>query len=120
MSKSIRMNISSMGLKQVRRAVVFVVGMTVLLLGVALIVLPGPAIVVIPMGLAILGLEFRWARRWMRRAREMVKSGQDYMLRNKRNAPPPNAANPGRHQNPSGHEEKLSDCGMIEKEAVKD
>lgn len=56
--------------------VIFVVGMTVLLLGVALIVLPGPAIVVIPAGLAILGLEFRWARRWMRHARAVIRSGE--------------------------------------------
>jgi tellurite resistance protein TerC len=56
--------------------VVFVVGMTVLLFGVALIVLPGPAIVVIPAGLAILSLEFTWARRWMKRARAVIKSGE--------------------------------------------
>jgi tellurite resistance protein TerC len=38
--------------------------------GVALLVLPGPAFVVIPMGLAILGLEFAWARRWLVEVRE--------------------------------------------------
>lgn len=38
--------------------------------GVALIVLPGPALVVIPVGLAILGLEFAWARSWLRRVKE--------------------------------------------------
>jgi len=47
-----------------------VVGGTVLLVGVALIVLPGPAFVVIPVGLAILGLEFAWARRWLRKVKE--------------------------------------------------
>ncbi len=40
-----------------------------LLLGFAMIVLPGPAIVVIPAGLAILGLEFAWARNWLKRVR---------------------------------------------------
>jgi tellurite resistance protein TerC len=53
-----------------RRIAVGVVGGTVLAIGVALIVLPGPAMVVIPVGLAILGLEFAWARRWLRRIRE--------------------------------------------------
>ena len=53
-----------------RRIAVAVVGGTVLLVGVALIVLPGPAFVVIPVGLAILGLEFAWARRWLRKVRE--------------------------------------------------
>jgi uncharacterized protein (TIGR02611 family) len=80
---------SSLGLKQIRRVVVFVVGMTVLLLGVALIVLPGPAILVIPAGLAILGLEFRWARRWMLKARSMIRSVQAQRFRRK--APLPGA-----------------------------
>lgn len=53
-----------------RRIVVGLVGGTVLALGVALIVLPGPAMVVIPVGLAILGIEFAWARRWLRKIKE--------------------------------------------------
>lgn len=53
-----------------RRIAVGLVGGTVLALGVAMIVLPGPAIVVIPAGLAILGIEFAWARRWLRKVRE--------------------------------------------------
>lgn len=53
-----------------RRIAVAVVGGTVLLVGLALIVLPGPAFVVIPLGLAILGLEFAWARRWLRKVKE--------------------------------------------------
>lgn len=50
-----------------RRIVVGVIGGSILLLGVAMIVLPGPAIIVIPIGLGILGLEFAWARFWLRR-----------------------------------------------------
>jgi tellurite resistance protein TerC len=50
-----------------RRIVVAVIGGSTLLLGIAMIVLPGPAIVVIPIGLGILGLEFAWARFWLRR-----------------------------------------------------
>lgn len=53
-----------------RRVVVAVVGTTVLLLGVALLVLPGPAMIVIPIGLAILGAEFAWARHWLHRLRD--------------------------------------------------
>jgi uncharacterized protein (TIGR02611 family) len=58
-------------MKHVRRIVVTVVGGSVLALGIALIVLPGPAFVVIPLGLAILAIEFAWARRWLRSARAM-------------------------------------------------
>jgi uncharacterized protein (TIGR02611 family) len=58
-------------LKRVKRAIVFVVGGTVLALGVALIVLPGPAFIVIPAGLAILAVEFEWARRWMTSVKQL-------------------------------------------------
>jgi len=57
-----------------RRIAVGLVGGTVLLIGIALIVLPGPAFVVIPVGLAILGLEFAWARLWLRKVRR--RSGE--------------------------------------------
>lgn len=59
-------------LKWPRRIVVGVVGGTVLLIGIALLFLPGPAFVVIPVGLGILGLEFMWARRWMRKLGDKV------------------------------------------------
>lgn len=58
-----------------RRVVVAVVGSTVLLVGLVLLVTPGPAFIVIPAGLAILAIEFEWARRWLHRAREMAKNG---------------------------------------------
>jgi hypothetical protein len=56
-----------------RRVVVGVVGGTVLLIGLALVFLPGPAFIVIPLGLAILASEFAWARRWLNKARGLVK-----------------------------------------------
>jgi uncharacterized protein (TIGR02611 family) len=37
-------------------------GFVVLLTGIAMLVLPGPAVLVIPLGLGILSLEFAWAR----------------------------------------------------------
>ncbi len=57
----------------VRKVVIAVIGTTVLLLGLALIILPGPAFVVIPVGLAILASEFAWARRVIRRGRIFVE-----------------------------------------------
>jgi tellurite resistance protein TerC len=53
-----------------RRIAVTLVGGTVLAIGVALLVLPGPAFVVIPVGLAILGVEFAWARHWLRKVKQ--------------------------------------------------
>jgi uncharacterized protein (TIGR02611 family) len=49
-------------LRQAKRLIVTIVGVTVLGIGIAMIVLPGPAIIVIPIGLAILATEFVWAR----------------------------------------------------------
>ena len=60
--------------KAARRIVVGVVGATVLVLGIVMIVTPGPALVVIPVGLAILSLEFAWARLWLRRLRESISN----------------------------------------------
>jgi hypothetical protein len=55
-----------------RKLIIALIGGTVLLIGVALIVLPGPAFIVIPIGLAILATEFAWAQRAVARARSMV------------------------------------------------
>jgi uncharacterized protein (TIGR02611 family) len=43
-------------------------GIVILGAGVALLALPGPAFVVIPIGLAILSLEFTWAERLLEKA----------------------------------------------------
>jgi uncharacterized protein (TIGR02611 family) len=53
-------------LKQAKRVIVIVIGFTILLAGIAMIVLPGPAIVVIPLGLAVLATEFIWARKLLK------------------------------------------------------
>jgi len=59
-------------LKQAKRLIVTVVGFTVLLGGVAMLVLPGPAILVIPLGLAILASEFVWARRLLNKVKSKI------------------------------------------------
>lgn len=64
-----------MAVRTARRVVVAVVGGTLLLIGLAMTVLPGPALVVIPMGLAVLAVEFAWARHFLHRVREGVASG---------------------------------------------
>jgi hypothetical protein len=57
---------------QLKRFFVALIGGTVVLIGLALVILPGPAFVVIPAGLAILATEFAWARRWLHRAKAML------------------------------------------------
>ena len=56
--------------KAARRIVITVVGLTVVALGAVMLVTPGPGLVVIPLGLAILSIEFAWARYWLRRLRD--------------------------------------------------
>ncbi|MCB9367239.1 MAG: PGPGW domain-containing protein [Calditrichaeota bacterium] len=46
------------------------IGFTVLLIGVLLIVLPGPAVVVIPVGLGILATEYAWARKYLKKFKD--------------------------------------------------
>lgn len=60
--------------KVARRIAILAVGSTVLAVGIVMIVAPGPAVVVIPIGLAILGAEFAWARVWLRRLREGISN----------------------------------------------
>jgi len=57
-----------------RKLAIATIGASVVALGVAMLVLPGPAIIVIPLGLAILAIEFAWARRWLERLRDGSRS----------------------------------------------
>ncbi len=67
---------------RLRKLLVAVIGGTVVLFGLALIVLPGPAVVVVPVGLAILATEFAWARR-------LIDRGSDIWQRWYSRKPPP-------------------------------
>jgi tellurite resistance protein TerC len=62
-----------------RRIVITLIGGTVLLLGIVMLVTPGPGLVVIPAGLAILAIEFAWARRWLRKMRERISGSASYV-----------------------------------------
>jgi uncharacterized protein (TIGR02611 family) len=60
-------------LGQAKRLIVTVIGFTILAAGVAMIVLPGPAVVVVPIGLAILATEFIWARKLLAMVKERIE-----------------------------------------------
>ena len=70
---------------QINHVVIVDEGSNVLALGIALIVLPGPAFLVIPGGLAILAIEIFWAKRWLRSTRAVLPcpSGGDFSPRNR-------------------------------------
>jgi uncharacterized protein (TIGR02611 family) len=48
----------------VRKVLVTVLGGVIFVAGVVMIVTPGPAFVLIPVGLLLLASEFKWAERW--------------------------------------------------------
>jgi uncharacterized protein (TIGR02611 family) len=61
-------------LRNLKKIVVLIIGGTVLLIGIILIFLPGPSFIVIPAGLAILAIEFSWARMLLKRAQNMANA----------------------------------------------
>ncbi|OPY86380.1 MAG: putative transmembrane protein (PGPGW) [Syntrophaceae bacterium PtaU1.Bin231] len=63
-------------IRRIRKILVAIIGFTLLLIGVAMILLPGPAILVIPLGLAVLASEFVWAKRWMKKLKRRFDTQQ--------------------------------------------
>lgn len=58
----------------VKRILIAVSGGALLALGVVMLVLPGPGLLIIPAGLAVLGQEFAWARRWSDQLKARLRS----------------------------------------------
>jgi uncharacterized protein (TIGR02611 family) len=73
--------------KVAKRVVIGIVGGTILAMGIIMMVTPGPGVAGILLGLGILGIEFAWARMWLKRVKA---KGQDMVraLRNKKDDPP--------------------------------
>jgi uncharacterized protein (TIGR02611 family) len=59
--------------KQMKRLVIGLIGFTVLVIGIAMIVLPGPAFIVIPIGLGILATEFIWAKSLLSTVKQRIE-----------------------------------------------
>jgi uncharacterized protein (TIGR02611 family) len=69
-------------LRTLKRITVFVFGSGVVVLGVVLIPLPGPGLLVVILGLAVLASEFTWAQRALDKAqRRAQRSGDAIRLR---------------------------------------
>jgi uncharacterized protein (TIGR02611 family) len=82
--------------KVAKRIVIGIVGGTVLLLGIIMMVTPGPGIPAILVGLGILGVEFAWARHWLKKVK--AKAGdvtRAVMRRNGKNGQGAAPASPG-------------------------
>jgi tellurite resistance protein TerC len=62
----------NLSIKSIKKIIVAVIGFTILIIGVFMIVLPGPAFIVIPLGLAILATEFVWAKKWLDKVKQKI------------------------------------------------
>lgn len=58
------------GYASARRWAVAMGALTLVIAACALVFLPGPVVVVIPVALAVPAIQFAWTRRWLRQLRE--------------------------------------------------
>lgn len=77
--------------ERVKKVFIGLIGGTLLLLGIVMLILPGPGLPVIAAGLALLATEFFWARRALRNAKGTAakvrrKSGLKEWLRRRKEA----------------------------------
>lgn len=61
--------------RRAKKIVIFVIGITVGLLGLIMLITPGPGIVMLVTALAILATEFVWARVWLKRLKRGAVDG---------------------------------------------
>jgi tellurite resistance protein TerC len=73
-------------IRRIKRFIVLVVGYSILAVGIALLVLPGPAFVVIPIGLAVLATEVKWAQKLLDRLKGYFESAREAARQRKKKA----------------------------------
>ena len=59
--------------KVIKKILITIAGSFCLLIGVVFIVLPGPAVIFLPLGLALLSLEYSWAKVWLRKVQRWLR-----------------------------------------------
>jgi tellurite resistance protein TerC len=64
-----------------RRIAIAIIGTTVVLLGIAMLVLPGPGLLTIFLGLMLLGVEFAFARRWLLEIKRRTRPATETVMR---------------------------------------
>ena len=68
-------------LTQAKRIVKIMVGFILVAAGAAMLLLPGPGMVTIALGLTILSTEFLWARRWLEHMTRHAGTARDLVRR---------------------------------------
>ncbi len=72
--------------RNARRVAVAVLGGALIIVGVALLALPGPGMVVVAAGFAVLATEFPWAKSWLAAARRRARGAGDALRQRARRA----------------------------------
>lgn len=80
-NRMLKLHSMKIAIKHIRRVMITIVGLTVLILGIALLVLPGPGIIVLIIGLAILATEYEIARIWLNKAKQKYKDGKKFITK---------------------------------------
>lgn len=57
----------------IKKAVVFITGFTIIIAGLILLVIPGPGLLTIALGLLILSSEFEWAERHQKNIKKRIQ-----------------------------------------------
>ncbi|SHJ82667.1 tellurite resistance protein TerC [Malonomonas rubra DSM 5091] len=70
-------HLAEISYQQAKRLTILIVGSTLLLVGIVMLVLPGPGTLVIIIGLTVLAAEFAWARLWLRRVKRSISRLKD-------------------------------------------
>jgi len=65
--------------KQLKKLLITIVGGFLVFIGAIFILVPGPAFLVLPIGLAILSLEYDGARVWLKKSQKLMKQGAEKM-----------------------------------------
>lgn len=59
--------------EQLKKVLLTIAGVFFISLGLIFILLPGPAVICIPLGLALLAMEYPWAKVWLRKAQRSLR-----------------------------------------------
>ena len=60
-------------LNKMKETALALLGFSLVAIGIVFILLPGPAIIFLPLGLAILSLQYDWAKIWLRKCQRMMR-----------------------------------------------
>jgi len=66
-------------MRLIKKTLVTLIGLAIVLIGVVFIILPGPAILIIPLGLALLATEYPIAKRWLRIFQQRMRATAEWL-----------------------------------------